>query len=315
LLLFLAVHARAAEDDGGGWHFDAGASVYVVDLPEYAPLWNFSNVNPKSSSRLTLINDPVVAPLLGVSLGRELADQWFVEARGEYAFTETRQRGEHTHTPPGTHVAYFGLNGQIVGYGTTGTVYTRTDLTFQEYGADLLAGKTFALGKSRVRPFAGYWFREMDVDYKLSYRSPATNTTMSLKESLETSYNGLLVGVDLSQRHGDWTAAAEITQGVGLAHTRYEGRLLRGSGWSDSLDLDKSEWAYRSTLELSLSTTLDSGWECSLTGGARYLSYVPRIVASGKSSDPTVDVTGSPTSLKGASSFSGKLGVEFGHPF
>lgn len=307
--------ANAAEDEGNAtdWYIDAGVSAYVIDLPEYAPLWDLDTTTLTNSERVTLVDDPVVAPLFHATLGRRLADQWFVEARGEYADIETQENGAYTHSPSRDRVGYYSLSGTKSLLGTVGTAFTKTDVTFQEYGLDLLAGKTFTLAEAQVRLFGGYWFTGMDVDYDLDYRS-STGDHMLLHESLGTTYNGALVGLGLESRHGAWKLAVETTHGVALAHTDYHG-AQKNIVWSDSRRLNRDECTYRGTLAATLSRPVGSGWDLALTSEVRYLSYVPQIVASGKTSTPGFSSTGTPTQLKSADSFSGKLGLELSHSF
>jgi len=310
----LPLRASAGEGDNAtDWHIDAGVSVYIVNLPEYAPLWDLSTVTPSKSRPVSLIDEPVVAPLFQVSLERELDDQWFAEARTEYARIQNQVDSSYTHSAATDRIGYMSLTGTKAYVGTLGTAYTSTDFTFQEFGLSLLGGKTFALDESEIRIFGGYWFTLMDADYGLDYRSSGGDR-MALHESLKTYYNGLLAGVAVSRRHGDWKVELETTQGVGLAHTRYHGDQANAS-WNDELRLNKDEVTWRGTVSATVSTALTPDWDFALTGEARILSYVPQIVASGVSAASAFSITGSPTHLKNSSSVSGRLGLELGYSF
>lgn len=315
-LLPLCAMAAEDEDTDSVWHLNAGVGAYVVDLPEYAPLWDFKTVPAIAGNRVNLSDDAVVAPLLQVSLERELDDQWFVQAKTEYARIQNQVDSSYSHSAGMSYIGYFSLSGQYTLSGTAGTAYTSTDITFQEYGLNLLAGKTFALDEAEIRVFGGYWFTLMDVDYGLDYRTSTSPNRMTQNESLRTYYNGLLAGVAVSRRHGDWNVELETTQGVGLGHTSYHGTQENSTGsYVDERRLNRDQITWRGTFSATVSTQLTPDWDLALTGEARFLSYVPQILASGTSAASNLSLTGSPTNLKNASSFSGRFGLELSYSF
>lgn len=54
------------------------------------------------------------------------------------------------------------------------------------------------------------------------------------------------------------------------------------------------------------------GWTLGITAGARYLSWIPEVVASARNS---LEDNGPRTQLEGETSFSGKLGLELTYSF
>ncbi|SKA71259.1 hypothetical protein SAMN02745704_00108 [Paucidesulfovibrio gracilis DSM 16080] len=325
LILLLAAHARADDgaDNATDWYFGAGISLYVVDVPDYAPVWDVevSGLGPltiSESSRITLAGGPIAAPLFEATLGKELDDQWFVETRFEYAYVKNRSSHSNWGSDPAlTHgTVFFPLDG--VDSNTRGlwsTAQMELEFEFQQYGAALVAGKTFSGDDWHIRPFAGLWFQERDTTYRMDFGDGGFNVPTYFVDDIETMYRGLLVGVGLTLPMNGWAIELETTHGVASAHTQYSGfwdTITSLPGTSSDLSLDKYEWAYRGTLQASVSIPVSNGWEFGLTGGLRYLSYVPRLMSSGQANDAKL---AGPAHLVGESSFSGKLGLEIVYSF
>ncbi|WP_419786035.1 hypothetical protein [Pseudodesulfovibrio sp.] len=324
LVLSLVVHAQAdgGADNATDWYFGGGFSLYVVDVPDYAPTWDvdvtsLAPLTMTNPSRITLAGGPIAAPLVEATLGRELADQWFVETKVEYAYVENYCfRSNRGSDPAHTHgTVFFPLDGVSTRTGGIwGNSQMELEFEFQQYGAALVAGKTFGRDDWHIRPFAGLWFQERDTTYRMDFGDGGVNVPTYFVDEIETLYKGLLVGVGLTLPMNGWAIELETTHGVAFAHTQYSGDwdTPNDIGMTSYLSLDKYERAYRGTLQASVSIPVEVDWDFNFTGELRYLSYVPRLMSSGQSANANI---AGPAHLVGESSFSGKLGLEISHSF
>lgn len=249
-------------------------------------------------------------------MGKELDDQWFVEANLEYAYVENNyihsNRGSDPATTHGT--VFFALDGVSLTRGLWGNARMELEFEFQQYGAALVAGKTFSGDDWHIRPFAGLWFQERDTTYRMVFSDDGgPNVPTYFVDEIETLYKGLLAGVGLTLPMNGWDIELETTHGMAFAHTHYTGGWDTNGGTATSyLTLDEYKRAYRGTLKASVSIPVEVDWDFNFTGELRYLSYVPRLMSSGQATDATI---AGPAHLVGESSFSGKLGLEIVHSF
>ena len=323
LILLLAAHARAdgAEDNATDWYFGGGMSLYVVDVPDYAPVWDVdvSSLAPltlTNASRIRLAGGPIAAPLAEATLGKELDDQWFVEANLEYAYVENvyYRSNRGSGIAAGTHgTVFFPLDGVSLNtQGSWNNAQMELEFEFQQYGAALVAGKTFSGDDWHIRPFAGLWFQERDTTYRM-HSEDVSNVPTYFVDEIETMYKGLLAGVGLTLPMNGWDIELETTHGMAIAHTRYTGGWDTINGTASSyLTLDEYNRAYRGTLKASVSIPVEVDWDFNFTSELRYLSYVPRLISSGQAANANL---AGPAHLVGESSFSGKLGLEIVHSF
>jgi hypothetical protein len=130
----------------------------------------------------------------------------------------------------------------------------------------------------------GVAIRGLDEAAKLTSVDPYVSIPAQYKESLNTQYYGVFIGLEQKQSLGEgWIAGLDATAGLYYADTEYQGRYLgytpSGSGYiqdygSLNTSLDRS--SFIGTLKLTLSREL--GWgTAGVFGQGEYLSYVPRI--------------------------------------
>jgi len=301
--------AAEAEDTDSDWYVDAEAMALIVSLPDYAPIWYGNVTTDKQGERIAIIQDPVLAPGVELTLGKKLDDDWVVEAKGGIAYMESDVSHAYNHGP-WEGVCIFTPSGNYF-YTATVEVDTKVDTMFRQYEASLTAGKNYQMGEVQVRPIAGYWFMEIDSRYELHWRSL---NALRMKEEVSTYYNGLMAGLQLSRQRGDWTAEMEITQGLGWAYSAYQSNTETNGAHRDDLGLHKNSFVYRCRLEGGVSTQVGEGWDFAVTGGLGLLSYVPQIIASG-TANGGFDLKAGPTHLGSESSVSGKLGLSLTYSF
>jgi hypothetical protein len=323
LLIWLgSSRALAADVDTGetgtGLYAEAGVSLYVIDLPEYLPLWN--RIGLQKGDRLATFDEPVTAPMTQISLGWRNSTGIFVEARGRFAESNPVEKGEYSPHGDYTRVGYFPVSGSDSGFGgagTTGTAYTRTELHFRQLGGELIAGTHWDAAGAGLTLFAGYWGMKLDQEYSLDYRS-STGDVMSLSDNVEAAYNGVLVGVRLERRAGPMKLTLETTQGVGAVSAKYDSRMnSQALGGKNSITQTKHDIAYRGTLEGTVSANVWNGLDIGLKCGLQYLSYVPQVRGSGQgwsAKEPSYGPAG-PAHIKGKPSVAGSLGLNLAYSF
>lgn len=299
---FLLVHgpaAKASDDGKPGLYLEAGASPYLLEMPDYAPIYT-RNLAPgyEAIAPLSVFDDDAVGALGSLTLGRRTATPLFFELTGHTFRSRSNTLARFNYAdygvdaigiawPSGTNPAYFA---------STVTVVTSTDARFSDHGGRLLAGYALDLGRGiTVSPFAGGEFMRLGQKYDLKWQSL---TQINLREKVNADYAGLLVGARLRARWGDYEAGLTGSVGGYWVHSAYSGTMTvtNSSRSEDTLSIRDDDPA----MSLELAADLSRKWgplSIGIHGGMRHLSFVPRIV--GGTRDPTLYTSGTLTHLEG----------------
>lgn len=302
-----------------GLYAKAGISLYLIDLPEYLPLWN--RIGQDKGDRLSTFDETVTAPMTQIALGWGKSGGQFVEIRGGFAESNPVKEGAYSPYGDYTKVGYFPVSGNASGFGgagTAGTAYTRTELQFRQLVGELIAGTQCAAWGPGLELFAGYWWMKLDQKYSLDYHS-STGDRMTLSDDVEATYNGVLFGIRLIRQAGPVKLSLETTQGVGAVSASYDSRMnSNAQGGKSSISQTENDFAYLGTLEATISANILDSLDLGLKGGLQYLSYVPQILGSGQGyrsiKEPSYGPAG-PAHIRGKSSLAGSLGLDLTYSF
>lgn len=298
LVLFTAcLAASPAKAEEGGFYASAGASAFLIDLPDYAPL-----IATAFTSSLRAHDGDADGSMGGLTLGWKTEDGCFIEARGFSASLDASQDAVFS------EAGWAFLDG-ISALFISAPVHSSTTLRVDQFGGELLAGRDIPVNENlRLSPYTGYFGMELDQHYSLSAEEIAAPTNrVQQYDRLNASYHGLTAGLRLQYGGELLRARLDGSLGGALAQARYDGRqassgfLINDSSASD----DHSEIAARVRLEGGLDLLLGS-WSLGLEGGLEYLSYVPRLSGS---------EFRKAACLASGDSLSGRLGLNLGYAF
>ncbi|MBC15958.1 MAG: hypothetical protein CL942_02775 [Desulfovibrio sp.] len=308
--------AMAKETPDNETYLKAKASFYVIDLPDYLPLWK--RIGLSDGDRLSTFDEPVVAPMTEIIMGKQLDTGLFVEARGRFSYTEPVQTDDFKAQGRYNKIGYFPASGFASGEsasGTSGTAYTKTELQFLQLGGELLIGFDCQAWEQNIELFGGYWGMKLDQKYSLDYQS-STGDRMSMVDNVDTTYNGLLIGGRTDKDFGPLSLSVETTHGIGYASATHTSLFSNPSLDGDTVSSKGHGIAYRATLEGTLSTNLLKELGIGLTGGLQYLSYVPQMVGSGEAEALGSPYgPASPAHIRGRDSVAGSLGLKLSYSF
>lgn len=299
LVLFTAcLAASPAKAEEGGFYASAGASAFLIDLPDYAPL-----IATAFTSSLRAHDGDADGSMGGLTLGWKTEDGCFIEARG---FSASLDASQDAVFPEAGWVSLDWITG---GFFTGTPVHSSTTLRVDQFGGELLAGRDIPVNENlRLSPYAGYFGMELDQHYSLSaYQIAFPVSNIQQYDRLNASYHGLTAGLRLQYGGEFLRARLDGSLGGALAQARYDGRQVastffpRDSAASD----DHSEIAARARLEGGLDLLLGS-WSLGLEGGLEYLSYVPKLSGS---------EFAKAACLASGDSLSGRLGLNLGYAF
>jgi len=284
VLLHLARSCFAADTERDiGLYVEGGASLYILEMPDYEPV-TVRDGSPTylSTRRLATYDDNAVGPLGSLTLGWQTATSWFFELTGRTFEDTGHSDRSFDHSAYGAYAVGFSFpTGALPDYFASSVVATtKTEARFSETGGRLVAGYALDLAPGvTLSPFVGGEVMHIDQAYELDWRSL---TLMNLQEELETAYAGLLAGARLQT---DWNGFRfGLTGSVAWYRlwSDYEGSMvIINSTRRDDLVLQDD--AYATGLELAADVSRSWGpWSVGLRGGLRHLSDIPRIIASTK---------------------------------
>lgn len=308
--------AMAKETPDNETYLEAKASFYVIDLPDYLPLWK--RIGLSDGDRLSTFDEPVIAPMTEIVMGKQLGNDLFLEARGRFAYTEPVQTDDFRPQGRYTRIGYFPTSGFASGEsasGTSGTAYTKTELQFLQLGGEVLIGFDSQVWDQDIELFGGYWGMKLDQKYSLDYQS-STGDSMWMKDNVDATYNGLLIGGRTDTDLGPINLSLETTHGLGYASANYTSTMSKRSLYEGTISGKDHGIAYRATLEGTASTNLLDRLNIGITGSLQYLSYVPQVLGSGeaKISGNPYGPAG-PAHIRGRESVAGSLGLKLGYSF
>lgn len=298
LVLFTAcLAASPAKAEGGGFYASAGASAFLIDLPDYAPL-----IATPFTSSLRAHDGDADGSMGGLTLGWKTEDGCFIEARGFSASLDASQDAVFP------EAGWVSLNGNNAIFFPL-PMHSATTLRVDQFGGELLAGRDIPVNENlRLSPYVGYFGMELDQHYSLSaYQIAFPGSNIQQYDRLNASYHGLTAGLRLQYGGEFLRARLDGSLGGALAQARYDGRQVASNFvQSDSAASDdQSKMAARVRLEGGLDLLLGS-WSLGLEGGLEYLSHVPKLSGSEFLKA---------ASLASGDSLSGRLGLNLGYAF
>ncbi|WP_461210225.1 hypothetical protein [Desulfocurvus sp. DL9XJH121] len=316
IFLVSASIVSAREDAKPGLYVDGGASVYILDMPSYQPIAT-RNMAPSYTAinRLSAYDDNAVGMLGSLTLGWKAATPLYFELTGRTFEDQGHSQRYFNYAAYGADAVGISFpSGNLPTYfASTVTVSASTQVRFGESAGRLVAGYALDLGSGvTLSPFVGGEIMRISQEYDVDWRSL---TIINLQEDLDAVYTGLLAGARLQ---ADWSGCRfGLTGSVARYNVRsgYVGTMdVANSTRFDSRSINGT--ASATGLELAADVSRGWGrWTVGLRGGMRYLSYVPRILASTR--DPTLgnSVSSDITHLGAYHSRAYSLGVTLGCAF
>lgn len=286
----LATNAEAQDTvrDDSGFYIRAAAVAAWIEIPHYNPFWDRDPPppfnNPKER-RASLLDSQLQGDGIELAVGKELFNDWFMEARGEFISLDQDVRQTLTANAPYSEVGYFPIDGTRTSAGSIFPANISLEFEWQQTKLELLYGRRFASGAGSITPFAGLWTLHLSQSFDLTYDHPASGTHFDQLDDVQTHYYGLLTGLRLHRTLGKAGLTLEATLGTGLARTRYEARQTFTGEAERNVNEDKNVWAHQGTLEAAVDLSLGRGWLLGVSAGVQYLSYTPEVVCGYKSNN------------------------------
>ncbi|KAB1441636.1 hypothetical protein [Pseudodesulfovibrio senegalensis] len=310
LLVCIATSAPPARCESSFW-LTPQASYYQVQLPEYAPMAMraAAGIN-KLVERLTCEDGDTAGPLAEMTVGWQSQGALFFEAQGFYTSMTSEQNDLFDSDPP-IRVGWFPIDGTQgpVGLGSSHDVTTHASRDVKNYGGRLIVGWDVPLNDQiSIRPFVGYSGMELNQDFSFQgHEIQPSYQTMSLDEEVDATYHGLIGGSKIVFDTGDIVAHLSGSVSVYNVHAEYKGYQVSSNPYTVHASDTEDEFCAGVTLEGGVSRRI-SNWTLGLSAGANYLSYVPRIIASDKSTSAgTRD--GKPSHIGDGESYGWKIGM------
>lgn len=315
-----ALHAIENEsvDTDSKFYIRGKVSRNSVGNQNYNPLWFRGNFLGAPKERMpSLLSDRFTTTGIEMAVGKELDRGWFIETRGGFASLDHGVRTQLI--PPGSgtypHIGFFPIDGSSFGsHGMNFPYDVALDFAWRQGGLELIAGRTSDSSMGRITPFAGMWGMYLGQRYTFNADLPAAAEQFSIRDDVTTRYCGLLAGLRLNRLFGPVDLSLEASLGVGVAWSDYKSTqtFSRFPSLEVKVNQDKSAFACQGTLKAALDLSLGQSWCLGLSAGAQYLSYVPEVVSSGKSSN---EPDNEAAHISGETSLNGTLAVHLTFKF
>jgi len=308
------------------FYVEARASLYLMQLPKYAPL---------------AVKEPGPPPLIGLIERLETEDGemsgvmpeikfgWRPDEtlssknpliiEGSVFYTSSSSTQDSLFDYPATvRVGWYAIDGSqsATGLGGGDDLMATTKRRMQHFGGELVVAQEIPWVEDvMVRPYIGY----SGMLLKQKFQTVANEIQpafqrMELDEEVTGTYHGLVLGTKITHSIDQIESYLSGSVAAYLLSAEYKGHQYSSSGGYRVNHTDtKTDLAGRLRLEAG-SAYVTGRWKFGGNLGFEYLSAVPQIIASDKGT--TVGTTdGSPTHIASGRSLAGKLGVDLTYSF
>jgi|GEM_PF-1914766 len=299
------------------------ASFLLVDLPEYAPIAvreRSGGVGPwRLKDRIATEEGRLGGPRFGLTLGWNSPDSslsghpFFVEANG-YASYMSNEQSSTIGDAAGNRVGWYPINGEYSAISHTEGVAVTSSRIVNQYGGEILVGIEIPLDDDwAVTPYFGYSGMYIDQRFDTAAKLLVGGANMVLQETISGLYNGVTGGArwKYSKDNIEWYAST--SGAVQHVIAQYQGHQVDShEGYDITHSDERSKFAVQGKIEAGVSYTINA-WTVGVTSGAEYISAVPKIIASDKSS--VYSFPADSTHVGWGSSMVYELGLKFSYHF